>query len=324
MSQTDQTVSELASYVQSFKVAGGFWNRLGLNLLFRVAFKGRLNFKSNIGKMRRQQQALDVRLNPDDGVIVRSNVEAQSFAAHWLQAAGAKPERVILYVHGGAFLFSTPRTHGRMVGQWCKALNARALMVDYRLAPEHRWPASIDDCHAAYSWLLASGIEAHNIVLAGDSAGGNLSLALLHRLRESQEPMPACAVLISPFVDFTLSSRSLILNERSDPMFTFNGIASIRNHYADPEQFLQPTLSPVFGDYQGFPPLLYQASSTEMLRDESLRSAECAHAAGVDVVVELWQGGLPHVFQIFHQLPQAHVAVQRIIAYVRKQTRWTG
>lgn len=322
MSQNDRTSVEWPSYVETFKVAGGFWSLLGLNLLFRAAVKGKLNFKSDIAKLRRQQQALDARLNPDEQAEGDGAVTGQAFAAHWISPSEAKPERVILYLHGGAFLFSTPRTHGRMVRSWCQGLNARALMVDYRLAPEHRWPASIDDCYAAYRWLLDSGVMAHNIVLAGDSAGANLSLALLHRLREGREPMPACAVLISPFVDFTMSSRSLITHQASDLMFTFSSIASVRNLYADPEQFLEPCLSPLFGDYQGFPPLFYQASDTEMLRDESLRSAERAHIGGVDVTVELWRGGLPHVFQVFHKLPQARLAMQQTLGFILKHVNW--
>ena len=195
-------------------------------------------------------------------------------------------------------------------------------MLDYRLAPEHRWPAAIDDCHAAYRWLLASGIQAQNIVVAGDSAGGNLSLALLHRIKAAGEPMPACAVLLSPFVDFTLSSPSLCTNELRDPIFTARGIVAVRSYYAEPEQFLEPSLSPLFGDYQSFPPLMFQASDSEMLHDESLRAAARAHAAGVEVRVELWQGQLPHVFQVFHKLPQTQAAVARILTFIRQHTRW--
>ncbi len=313
---------EHPNYVQNFHVRGGFWRRLFLNLLFRLFAKGRIGANTNMIKLRQRQEALDQRLNPIDASTRRTPVSAAGFNAEWIDAMNTRPERVILYLHGGAFMFRFPRMHARLVGSWCNHFNARALMVDYRLAPEHPWPAAIDDCHAAYSWLLASGIEARNIVVAGDSAGGNLSLALLHRIKAADEPMPACAVLLSPFVDFTLSSLSLCTNEKRDPVFTVNNVVAMRRHYAQPEQFLEPSLSPLFGDYHGFPPLLYQASDTEVLRDESLRSAARAHAAGVDVRVELWQGGLPHVFQALHQLPQAQAAVLRILTFIRQHTAW--
>jgi monoterpene epsilon-lactone hydrolase len=313
---------QLPGYVELLRVAGGFWRRLFLQVLFRLTAKGNLRQGMNIEKMRRQQEALDIRLTPADFSTRRRAAETTDFQAEWVEALDLQPERVILYLHGGAFMFRFPRTHARMAGDWCKALNARALMVDYRLAPEHRWPAGIDDCHAAYRWLLASGIRADNIVVAGDSAGGNLSLALLHRIKAAGEPMPACVVLLSPFVDFTLSSPSLCSNELSDPIFTARGVIAVRSYYAAPEQFLEPALSPLFGDYQQFPPLLFQASDTEMLRDESLRAAARAHAAGVEVRVELWQGQLPHVFQAFAKLPQTRAAAERIIAFIRQHTRW--
>lgn len=312
----------LPDYVEQLRVAGGFWRRLLLQLLFRLAAKGRLHLGMHIQKLRQQQEQLDIRMTPIDFSTRRRAAEASEFQAEWVEAMDLRPERVILYLHGGAFMFRFPRTHARMAGEWCKALNARALMVDYRLAPEHRWPAGIEDCHAAYRWLLASGVEAKNIVLAGDSAGGNLSLALLHRIQAAAEPMPACAVLLSPFVDFTLSSPSLCSNEFRDPIFTTKSVVAVRSYYAEPQQFLEPSLSPVFGDYQSFPPLLFQASDTEMLRDESLRAAARAHAAGVKVRVELWQGQLPHVFQVFHQLPQAKAAVARILGFIRQHTLW--
>lgn len=316
---------QLPAYVEQLRVTGGFWRRLFLQVLFRLAAKGNLRLGMNIQKMRRQQEALDVRLSPVDLSIRRKSADTHEFQAEWIEPLESlQPERVILYLHGGAFMFRFPRTHARLAGQWCKALNARALMVDYRLAPEHRWPAGIDDCHAAYRWLLAGGIQPENIVIAGDSAGGNLTLALLHRIKAAGEPAPACAVLLSPFVDFTLSSPSLCINERRDPIFTARGVVAVRNYYADPEQFLEPSLSPLFGDYQNFPPLLFQASDTEMLRDESLRAAERAHTAGVSVRVELWQGQLPHVFQVFHKLPQAKAAEARILAFIRQHTRWDG
>lgn len=324
MNTASQPDLSAAAHVEHIRIPGAGWKRFLLDLLLRLLAKGRLGLDTNMLQHRQRQEALDQRLNAVDFNTRKVALEGASFAGEWIEAMDARPERVILYLHGGAFMFRFPRTHARLVGDWCRALQARALMVDYRLAPEHRWPAGLDDCHAAYRWLLAAGVEPRNIVLAGDSAGGNLSLALLHRLKAAGEPLPACAVLLSPFVDFTLSSRSLCSNERRDPIFSASSLVAIRGNYADPEDFLDPTLSPLFGDFQGLPPLLFQASDSEMLRDESLRAAAKARAAGVEASVELWQGGLPHVFQAFHQWPQAQAAAQRAQSFIRRHTDWSA
>lgn len=303
---------------------GGFWRRLALALSLRLTVKGRFKPDADVVRLRAMVESLDQRLAPQQGQPRREPVAADGFTGEWVEAGVVQAQRVILYLHGGAFMLRTPRTHAHLVAQWCAPLGARALMVDYRLAPEHHWPAGLDDCHAAYRWLLAEGVAPEHIVVAGDSAGGNLSLALLHRLKASGEPMPGCAVLLSPFTDFTLSSPSLWENERSDAMFTFAGMGGLRGLYAPAEAYLHPELSPIFGDFTGLPPLYFQTSNSEMLRDESVRTAERARQAGVEVQVELWEGFLPHVFQAFHQLPQAAQAHARVVEYLRKHMGWNS
>lgn len=310
--------------LQRVAANGGFWRRCALALSLRLTVKGRFKPDADIERLRAMVESLDRRLAPQQGQPRREPVVAPGFAGEWIEAGVVRAQRVILYLHGGAFILRTPRTHAHLLAQWCAPLGARGLMVDYRLAPEHPWPAGLDDCHAAYRWLLAEGVAPEHIVLAGDSAGGNLSLALLHRLKAAGEPLPACAVLLSPFVDFTLSSPSLWMNERSDAMFTFAGMGGLRGLYAQAEQYLHPELSPLCGDYAGFPPLYFQASDSEMLRDESVRAAERARQAGVDVVVELWEGFLPHVFQAFHQLPQARQANARVVDYLARRMGWSS
>jgi acetyl esterase/lipase len=228
---------------------------------------------------------------------------------------------VLLYIHGGAFVLRFPNLHAALAGRWCRRLGSRALLVDYRLAPEHPYPAALDDCVRAYRWLLEQNTDPGRIVIAGDSAGGNLVLATLHRLKAGGDPLPRCAVLLSPVVDFTLSSPSLFSNAARDPMFTFEKLAALRLFYAAPEQFLEPTVSPLFGDFTGFPPLLFHAGEIEMLRDESTRAAERAHAAGVTVEVEVWRD--MHVFHAL-PLPQARPAEERIARFVERHAGWTS
>lgn len=297
------------------------WRRHLLDRLFRHTAKRDMSAHADIPTLRARQHKFDARFGRVEPQLQRSAVDCAGVEAEWIALPDSRAERVILYLHGGAFMFRFPKTHAAMVGRWCQRLGARALMVDYRLAPEHPWPAAPADCHAAYRWLLAQGIEPRNIVIGGDSAGANLALATLHRIKAAGEPMPACAVLLSPIVDFTLSGPSIVSNERRDPIFTVAGLVALRGHYAPPEQFLDPDVSPLFADFQGLPPLLFQASESEMLRDDSMRAAAKAHACGVAVELELWEG-LPHVFQALPTLPQAHAALDSIVRFIDARTDW--
>jgi len=276
----------------------------------------------DVAALRAQQAGLDARFARIDPTARRTAVDCGGVTAEWIEVPETRPDRVLLYFHGGAFVFRFPSTHAGIVTRWCRPLGARTLMVDYRLAPEHPYPAAIEDCHAAYRWLLAQGYEPGQIVLGGDSAGGNLALAALHRIKAAGEPMPACAVLLSPVVDFTLSGRSIITNERRDPLFALPGLLALRALYAQPEQFLDPSVSPLFGDFAGFPPLLFQVGGIEVLVDDSTRAAARAHAAGVAVELEIWEG-MAHVFHAFATLPQADAAGERIVRFVRERAGWT-
>lgn len=248
-------------------------------------------------------------------------IAAPEAGGHWLEDAAPDSRRVILFLPGGAFMFSFPHMHAAMVAPWCAALGARALAVDYRLAPEHPFPAAIDDCHAAYRWLLDHGYSARDIVLAGDSAGANLALALLHAVKAAGEPMPACAVLLSPVVDLTMSGASFVTHARRDPVFSLSTLLALRSLYIGPEQMLDVRASPLFGDFRGLPPLLLQAGSEEVLLDDSVRTAARAHSAGVDVTLEIWER-MPHVFQAMPVLPQAAAAAKRIVRFAARHTGW--
>jgi len=242
-------------------------------------------------------------------------------ASEWIEVPETHPDRVFLYFHGGAFIFRFPALHAGMVASWCRRLGARALMVDYRLAPEYPYPAAVEDCHAAYRWLLAQGCNSHDIVIAGDSAGANLALATLHRIKMAGEPQPACAVLLAPVVDFTLSGKSMVINARRDSMLSLADFVSFRALYSSPERYLDPSVSPLFGDFTGLPPLLFQAGSHEMAVDESTRAAAKAHASGVHVELELWHR-MPHVFQTIAALPQAAQAAEHVRRFVAKHAGW--
>lgn len=279
--------------------------------------------EADIAAMRDDQARLDLRLGGGAVNARTVPVRAGAVGADWLEPAQSRPERVILFLHGGAFMFRFPRTHAAMIAPWCAALQARALMVDYRLAPEHPFPAAPLDCHAAYRWLLDQGYEGRNIVLAGDSAGANLALATLYAIRRAYEPVPACAVLLSPVVDMTMSGATFVTHARRDPVFSLPQLIGIRNHYLRPEQMLDPRASPLFEGFRGSPPLLIQVGSEEVLLDDSLRAAARAYGDGVAVELEVWQH-MPHVFQAARTLPQAAEAAQHVVDFVARKTGWSS
>lgn len=310
----------LPPYAKVVATGFGFGWRLFINLLLRVFVKWTQGLRLNVAQLRQRQAGLDRRMVQRLPQGCLADVDCDGVAAQWLNLPGSA-ERVILYFHGGAFIARSPSLHAAMVARCCAPLAARALMVDYRLAPEHQFPAAADDCHRAYRWLLAQGYRPDQIVIGGDSAGGNLALATLHRIKAAGEPMPACAVLFSPFVDFTLSGASVVSNSRRDPIFTLAFAAAIRACYAPPERFLDPAVSPLFGDFHGFPPLLIQVGSSEMLLDDATRAAARADAAGVCVELEIWDR-MPHVFQALPILPQAGKALESVIRFINLHTGW--
>jgi monoterpene epsilon-lactone hydrolase len=298
------------------------WRSQALNAVLRLTMGRPLTNESDIVALRRRYQTLDARQFRVSADIERMPVECGGVPGEWIVVPETRHERVVLYLHGGSFAFRFPNAHAALAARICRRLRARALIPDYRLAPEHPFPAAPDDCHAAYRGLLAQGVAPGNLVLAGDSAGGNLALVTLHRARAAGEPLPACAVLLSPAVDCTLRSPSMVAYDGQDPMLRLATLLVLRRHYVPSEQlYANPEVSPLFADFSGFPPLFFQAGSAELLRDEATRAAEKAHAAGVDVELELWPE-TAHVFQVAGFLPEAALAINHIARFVRMRTGW--
>ena len=313
--------ARLPAYARRMAVPGGTLRRRWLHGWLRLTAKRMALLDADIARLRAQILRWDERLARPDPAVRLAPVAGAAFQGDWLDVPQSRPQRVLLYLHGGAFMFRFPRVHTALVARLCRRIGARALMVDYRLAPESPFPAAADDCDAAYRWLVAGGFPAAGIVIGGDSAGGNLALVTLQRIRSRGEPGPACGVLLSPAVDFTLSSRSLVTHEDSDPMFRLAGLMAMRGYYASPERYLDPGVSPLFGEFAGLPPLLFQTGGIEMLLDESARAAARAQAAGVAVELEIWEH-MAHVFQAL-PLPQAAAALDRLAEFIARHTGWT-
>lgn len=305
--------------VRCIPEAGARWRRRFVEAMLRFGIRRRLGPEAGIDHLRAVAERMDSRFGATERDVRRTPVDAGGVAAEWIDVVSGGDAPVIVYLHGGAFCLRFPCTHAALVARLCRRLGARALLPDYRLAPEHRYPAALDDCVKAYRFALAQCADPKRIVLAGDSAGGTLVLAALLRLKASALPLPACAVAISPLTDFTLSGRSMVDNEGIDPMFRLRVIAAMRTLYADAVQFTDPFVSPLFGAFHGLPPLLLQVGSTEMLRDDALRFAARAQQAGVDAEVEVYEN-MPHVFHVMRMLPASDKALDAIADFVRART----
>ena len=252
---------------------------------------------------------------PDDVQV--SEVTAGGVPAHWLAAPGPDPGRVLLFLHGGGFAFGSLRSDGELAARLGRAGGMRVLLPEYRLAPEHPFPAAIDDVLAAWRWLRADqGLSARSLAVAGDSAGGGLAVALLVAARDAGEALPAAAVLMSPTVDLTSSGASMTERVDQDPFSTPAMLRQFASDYlagADPKT---PLASPLFAPLAGLPPLLIQVGTADLLLSDSERLAAAASQAGVDVTLEVGEG-LPHVYPILLGTPEAAEATEQTGKFLR-------
>ena len=216
----------------------------------------------------------------------------------WSDSDGASSERTLLYLHGGAYVIGNANGYRSVWGALAKAARARGLAIDYRLAPEHPFPAAVDDAVAAYRWLLEQGRRPGSIVIAGDSAGGGLTVAMLVKARSAGLPMPAAALAISPWVDLECVGQTIASKAEADPALTKAGLVNMAAHYIGGGSARDPLVSPLYADLTGLPPLLIQVGSAEILLDDAIRLAGVAGAADVRTTLEVWPG-MPHVWHAF-------------------------
>ena len=250
--------------------------------------------------------------------ITCTPVTANGVPAEWIIPHGLTTGRVILYIHGGSFNSGSIISHRQLAANIAIACQARALIIDYRLAPEFPHPAAFEDSLSAYEWLLANGIPANQIAVMGDSAGGTLTLALLIRLRELGKPLPALAVCLSPGTDFSMWGKSWTFNKGKDFMLDQRNIQKSIEIYLHDVDRRSPLVSPVYGDLQGLPPILIQVGSDEVLLSDATRFVEKARAVGVPATLEVWEG-MQHVWQYTASfLPEARRAIHNIGAFAEK------
>ena len=291
-----------------------------INALLRLTIKRMWRSAPTIEALRAHTAKSDTRLG---GRAPPCPTEATAVAgrpALWFGAPElAARHGTLLYLHGGAWCLHMPGIYAGFAAALSNATGLRVLLVDYRLAPEHPFPAAIDDCLAAYRALL-EGPCGRPVAIAGDSAGGSLTLVTLMRARDAQLPLPSCAVLLSPSTDLTFTGPSLRYNERVDPMFSAAALDLLPDLYCPAQERGNPLLSPLFGDWSGLPPLYFIAGSTEMLLDDSVRAHDRAMQAGTSSRIDVgW--ALPHVFPVVRMLPEARAALDEIAGFIATHRR---
>ena len=249
-----------------------------------------------------------------------SRVNAGGVTAEWVVAEGASDSRVVLYFHGGGYIIGSPRTHRAMLAHMSRDAAAKVLALDYRLAPEHPFPAPVEDAVASYRWLLDEGYDPARIALSGDSAGGGLTVAALVQFRYLGLPIPGAAVCISPWVDMEGLGESMETRAAADPMVMKEGLLLSGKTYlggADPRA---PLAAPLYADLRGLPPMLIQVGDAEVLLDDSTRLAGVAREAGVEVKMDVWDDMI-HVWHVFAPiLPEGKQAISQAGEFIKKNT----
>ncbi len=246
--------------------------------------------------------------------------DAGGVPGRWISTPDADPDKVYLHLHGGGYVNGSSRTVTALASNISSASGMRALAIDYRLAPEHQFPAAVEDSVTAYRWLLEQGIQPQHIAIGGDSAGGGLTVATMLALRDAGDDLPAAGVCISPWADLAQAGESMQTNASNDPTVGKEGLDLATSRYLGDQDPLHPHASPVYADLTGLPPLLIQMGSVEVLLDDATRLAAQAEDAGVEVQLEIWDD-MFHVWHSYaHLLSEAEEAIVHIGEFLREKT----
>ena len=272
-------------------------------------------------EQRRQRSEANAVLDPTPADVNGESVDAGGVSAEWITAPGASDSATILWLHGGGYCNCSINTHRTMVSRISRASKARALLIDYRLAPEHPFPAAVEDATAAYRWLLSAGVDPARLVIGGDSAGGGLTLATLVSLRDAGDPLPGAAICVSPWVDLECVGTSMTTKAEIDPIVDRDDALRQAEAYHVETAPRHPLVSPIHADLSGLPPILVQVGTSETLLDDSTRLAAKAKGDGVDVTLEVWDEMI-HVWHFFAgMLPEGQQAIERIGEFIQEHNR---
>jgi epsilon-lactone hydrolase len=253
-----------------------------------------------------------------------TNVEKTRYGdidAELVTGKDANEEYVVLYLHGGGYNTGSPQTHREFTAHISNASHAKVLVPDYRLAPESPFPAALEDAIASYHWLLDNGYSSEKIAIAGESAGGGLTLATCLTLRDNGDHLPSSLTVLSPWTDLEMTGESAKTLEDLDPMLNFEAIRMMALNYIGTSDASSPLISPIHADFKNFPPMLIHVGSDEMLLDDSRRVADSVRQAGVDITIKIYKE-MWHFFHVFYRLmPEAKAAVREIGSFIQKNYR---
>jgi acetyl esterase/lipase len=287
-------------------------------LALRVLKKRMFNNTDHVALRRMVNSSARHMPKPPSDIDFRSE-RVEGVPCLWVKALGAEPNKIVLYLHGGGYIFcSAHTTHKDILWRLSVASKCRVIAPDYRLAPEHPYPAALEDSIKVYKWLLQQGYKPEHIVIVGDSAGGGLTYGTVLKIRDLGLPLPVATVGMSPWTDLAITGESVITNLKRDVLIPGDGLAEGAQYYLAGADARDPYASPLYGDPTGLPPTLIQVSKDEVLLDDSRRLAAKYKAAGVPCELELWDG-LPHVWQTLAMfIPEGKTAIKRIGDFIAK------
>jgi monoterpene epsilon-lactone hydrolase len=273
----------------------------------------------DIPRLRSEKEFFMTKLWAPSGMLYDA-LAIEHLEAEWIMPKKPKHDKVMLYLHGGGYALGSINTHRSLMARIAKEAGIRTLAINYRLAPEHPFPAALDDAVLAYTWLIEhAGYQPEDIILAGDSAGGGLTFATMLALRDVNLPLPLAAVALCPWTDLAGTGPSMRTKAESDPLLPACKLRMWGKQYAGDTNVRHPLISPLYADLSGLPPLLIHVGTEEIVYDDSTRIAERAQQAGTPVTLEVWEG-MPHVWHFsWHLMPEARQAIRNIAGFIEAQ-----
>ncbi|TYR78120.1 alpha/beta hydrolase [Priestia megaterium] len=275
------------SCIYQYIESGGMVMKNSLQKGHRFFKENLPSYSASVEEIRENVEAMFGQL-PVPSDLITEEVDIDGMKGEWQIVPDSEEDRVLLYLHGGGFMYGSIDTHRGESSELGRAAKARTLSINYRLAPEHPFPAPIEDALKAYSWLLDQGYQAKNIIIAGDSAGGNLTVALMMSIRDTKTPLPAGGVIISPWIDLGQTGETYITKEGVDPVNTKEAIKQLADNYLNGVSPNVPYASPIYGDLRGLPPIYVMVGEAEIMLSESLTFVTRAALAGVNIRFSSW------------------------------------
>jgi epsilon-lactone hydrolase len=295
----------------STSLRGRFWR-----IVLRKTFK---NQNLSIAERRSNGAKNSGLLGRIPKAVKAEKIEIAGIQAEWIIPLKSNDKQIILYLHGGGYVTGSIETYRMLCGLLASHTGAKVLVLEYRLAPENPFPAALDDSLMVYRWLLEQGYSPSNIIIAGDSAGGGLSMATVLALTDKNQPLPAAVVCLSPWADLLLKNETHVTKAKAEAMLTTGVLREWALSYTSESNFSNPLVSPVYADFHGFPPLLIQVGTDEILLGDSILLAEKAKADGVQVELKVWEG-MWHVWHLLGDLvPESKLAFEEIRQFVHAQ-----